>query len=259
MRDAVIMQTSAPQDQAITGYGDPEAEAPWAMQLVIQVERLSPPSVTAACEATGIAAVLLLDCAEECGWQAEVDRWVKGRIRKIVRRARGAAWQRVLDLPGVTAEHRGATVRALVPGPTDEVSASIAKLQVEGLVLADPDRRDTLDAVRSDEGIDGGRDGGGEETGAVPVRFVTVAMNPQWPLEEHPGKAAAQVAHAAQLAAAKMTADFYENWRAGGFDVRVVWPNAVKWRDLERDAAVVVTDAGFTVVEPGARTCLARW
>jgi len=228
-------------DRSITGYTDPNGEAPWAMQIVIQVERSSPPSTTAACEAAGIAAVSLLDGAEDRGWQPEVDRWLDGRIRKIVRRARGAAWRRVGDLPGVTVEHRGATVRALVPGPTDEVPDTVAKLQVEGLVLADPDRCESVDF----------------EVGAP--RFVTVAMNPRWPLDEHPGKAAAQVAHAAQLAAAGMTGDFYDEWRAGGFDLRVVWPPEPTWLDLEREAPVVVTDAGFTVVDPGARTCLARW
>jgi len=90
-------------------------------------------------------------------------------------------------------------------------------------------------------------------------RPVVVAMNPRWNLATHPGKAAAQAAHAVQLAAATMTPATYLGWKDRGFPVRIDWPAATAWSLLEETSPVVVTDAGFTVVEAGARTCVTNW
>ena len=44
---------------SMTGHADPEHEAPWALQLVVRVERHEPPSVTAVYEAAAMAVVAL--------------------------------------------------------------------------------------------------------------------------------------------------------------------------------------------------------
>lgn len=207
------------------------------MQLVVHVERSAPPTVSDACSAAATATVRLLADAAENGWQPQVDRWLDGRIRKIVRRARGAAWARAEALPGVTVRTATAEVRAFVPGPTDTVPPELAKLQVEGLHLEQRDHASDLDDERA----------------------VVVAMNPRWDLAAHPGKAAAQAAHAAQLAALAMSDATYRDWKVRGFPVRLDWPTVDEWPALEQTSPVVVTDAGYTVVEPGARTCVANW
>lgn len=229
---------SGPPAERFSGHEDPPGEAPWAMQFVVHLEKSAPPTVSDVCSATAMATVRLLDEADANGWQPQVDRWLAGRIRKIVRRARGAAWARAEALPGITVEDATAKVRAYVPGPTDAVPVELSKLQVEGLAL---DHRD------------------GDETRGAAERPVVVAMNPRWDLAEHPGKAAAQAAHAVQLAAATMEGATYVGWKARGFPVRIDWPDAVAWSQLEEKSPVVVTDAGYTVVEAGARTCVANW
>ncbi|WP_110004910.1 hypothetical protein [Geodermatophilus normandii] len=120
---------------------DPPGEAPWAMQLVVRVERTAPPTRTAACSAAAVAVVRLL--ADERAlpggeWHPRVRRWTDGAIRKHCRRARGAAWARVGALPGVTVSSAGAEVRALVPSALDEIPRDVAKLQLSGSELDDP-------------------------------------------------------------------------------------------------------------------------
>ena len=65
--------------------------------------------------------------------------WVDGRIRKIARRARGAHWAAVQELPGVTVTVGGAQARALLPGPVDDVPKVVARLQIGGTDLPDDD------------------------------------------------------------------------------------------------------------------------
>lgn len=86
-----------------------------------------------------------------------------------------------------------------------------------------------------------------------------LAVNPSPGLGAHPGKAATQCAHGAQLAATHVGPERLERWRSAGWPVAVVWPDPPTWRRLEADSTVVVTDAGFTVVAPGSRTVAATW
>jgi hypothetical protein len=219
---------------------DPAGEAPWAMQLVGRVERTAPPTRTAVCAAAGVAVVRLLadDRAQPDGeWFPRVQRWTDGAIRKHFRRARGIAWERIEALPGVTAEVEGAEVRALVPGPLDELPPEVAKLQLSGSELDDPD------AVPAVDPVPGG-----------PV-VVSISPEPFLPL----GKAAAAAGHAAQLAGLRMPARRLAAWYHAGFPVVVEHPDAARWRQLRREAQVAVLDAGLTEVAPGTCTATARW
>ncbi|WP_448641654.1 hypothetical protein [Geodermatophilus sp. URMC 63] len=221
-------------------HADPEGQAPWALQLVARVERGAPPTRTAVCEAAAVAVVRLLadDRARPGGeWAAPVRRWTDGRIRKHCRRARGVAWERVLALPGVTAEVAGAEVRALVPTATDQIPPEVARLQLSGSELDDPDARPAVDPVP-----------GG------PV-VVSLCPEPFLPL----GKAAAACGHAAQLTAARMPAERLAAWTGAGFPVVVEHPPVPRWSRLRSAAPVEIVDAGFTVVAPGTSTALARW
>jgi len=222
-----------------TGHADPEGEAPWAMQLVIHIDKADPPTRTAVCEAAATAVVrLLTDPEADQEWAPAIQRWTDGRIRKHARRAsRPAAWAKVADLPGVTVEHDGARVRAFVPTATDAIPADIAKLQLSGTEPEDPDRR-----TRRVE--------------PVPAGVVVITLNPdaEMPL----GKAAAAAGHAAQLALSDMPADRRAAWQTNGFPVVVEQPGSDDWAGLV-DAQVRVVDAGLTVVAPGTTTAVARW
>jgi peptidyl-tRNA hydrolase len=171
-------------------------------------------------------------------WHEQVQRWTAGRIRKLVRRARGAPWARAAALGGVVVDHEGAEVLALPPGPTDQLPPELNKLQVGGLDLPDPGRRAE---ARPEPGWPG----------------VVVAVTPLSELGT--GKAAAAAGHAAQLAALRMEPDRRGRWAEAGFPVLVEHPGRDRWGSLVKQVPVEVVDAGFTVVEPGTRTAVAWW
>lgn len=197
------------------------------MPLVLRLER-PPAARTPVLEAAAASALALcLDPRAEPGgeWHEAVSTWVAGRIRKIARRARGAHWDAVQELPGVTWTVGEAQVRALLPGPVDDVPRVVSRLQIGGTDLP-PDTP--------------GPAAGG------PVIWVNAA------LEMTVGKAAAQVGHASMLYAAAhgLTA-------VPAFAVRSAAP--AQWARLCADpAGVPVRDAGFTEVAPGTITCIAH-
>ena len=229
------MPSSEVEPAAISAHDDPPGEAPWAMPIVVRVEKGAEPDATAVAEAVAIAVARLLDDprTREGEWAAPTARWLDGRIRKVARRARGARWDAAAALPGVTVTHRGATARAFVPTATDAVPPEIGKLQVAGLELPQ--------GVRSPE-----------QPGALAIALTPhVSMSPL--------KAAVQAAHAAQLAQQSMGSLDLDRWRGTGFDVRLVRPDARAWGCYAASAKVVVRDAGFTEIPPGTRTALALW
>jgi len=223
----------------ITGYADPVGQPPWAMQIVLRMERSPAPRRTQLCEAAGVAVARLMDdprSGPAGDWGLSFERWLAGRIRKHCRRARGIAWERVLTLPGVTAEVGGAEARALVPCSLAELPAAVAKLQLSGTEPEDPDVRETV----ADPG------------GSV---VVSVCPDPFLPL----GKAAAAVGHAAQLTLARMSERRLAAWRASGFSVAVESPATARWATVVAASRLQVVDGGLTVVAPGTTTAVARW
>ena len=231
---------TAPWDER----GERDAGEPWSLPLVVRAEKAAPPDGQHATYAAAIAVARLLSdpaSAPEGEWHAAVLRWTDGRIRKVVRRARGVRWPEVEDLPGVTSTVGTASVRALLPHPVAEPPVTVSKLQVAGLELtAEPDR--TLTTWPPD--TDG------------PV--LTIAIAPGVSMTT--GKACAQVGHAAQLALVELDRSLVVAWLAAGFPVRVVTDSATWTRLGERGVAVaVVRDGGFTEVAPGTVTCAATF
>ncbi len=204
------------------------------MQLVVRLEKASPPGHGPVCEAAATAVVRLLTdpraTEPEGEWRRAVHEWESRRIRKVTRRARGVRWPEVQALPGVTVEHSGAEVRAFVPGPVSDVPLELAKLQVAGLDLED----------------------GGEPGPPPEPPYATIALNPGVTMTT--GKAAAQCGHAAQLLLRQGGKDATA-WAEAGAHVRLV--RDVPWRRCVEHAAVAVRDGGFTEVPPGTMTAIA--
>lgn len=72
-------------------------------------------------------------------WAQVMRDWQDARIRKVVRRARGAEWRRAEALEGITVTGRSAEVRVFPPVPLDGWPKDLARLQVSGTELDDPE------------------------------------------------------------------------------------------------------------------------
>ena len=201
------------------------------LPFVVRIERDAPPTRTDALEAATRGVLLMLtDGRPE--WRDAVTAWDGQRIRKVVRRARGAEWQRVLDLDGLSVFQATAQLRVFPPIPVDDWPRELARLQVGGTQLSDP-------------------------VAPPPVVPPTplVLLSPQYAMTA--GKAMAQAAHAAQLGWRASSATDRDAWRAGGFQLAVRTWSPRQWAAALESGAPVVHDAGFTEVEADAQTALA--
>ena len=230
---------------------DEEAEQrdPWALPLVVRVERRNPPRHAAALHAAARSVVAILthpeaapgtDSASAGRWHATLARWCDGRIRKVVRRARATRWTELDGMPGVTAEFAGAEVRALLPHPVADPPPALARLQIAGLDLP----RESVDT---------------DVTTGVDAPVLTIAVAPDLALTS--GKACAQVGHASQLALLELERAVVLAWARSGHPVRVVEVDAEQWRRLVTagSGVALVRDGGFTEVAPGTVTCAATF
>ncbi|MER6388261.1 aminoacyl-tRNA hydrolase [Streptomyces sp. NPDC001523] len=227
-------------------------EAPqFVLPLVVRIEKAAPPARTAALETAARAVLVLLTDERAHGegeWAEAVRDWQDARIRKVVRRARGAEWRKAGTLPGVTvhgeasaetspaapAQATGQTppeveVRVFPPVPLDGWPKELAKLQVSGTDLDDP------------EPVPPAAPG-------VPVLW----LNPD--LDMSAGKAMAQAGHAAQLAWWELETAERAAWRDSGFRLAVRTAPRERWAELSGSGLPVVRDAGFTEIAPGSCT-----
>jgi peptidyl-tRNA hydrolase len=210
-------------------------EAPqYALPLVVRVERATPPARTDAleCAARAVLCFLTDPRADDGEWAAAVRAWEGARIRKVVRRARGAGWRRALDLPGITVAHRTAQVRVFPPVPVDDWPAGLARLQVSGTDLEDT-----------------------EPPAAAGGHTPVLWLNPDLPMTA--GKAMAQAGHAAQLAWRRLETRDRSEWQERDFDLAVRNAAAGRWAELIASGLPVVRDGGFTEVAPGSCTVVA--
>jgi hypothetical protein len=223
----------------VTGVqpGDPRDLAPqFVLPLVVRVERAQPPARTDALEAAALAVLTVLTDPRSEGdgeWAEAVAAWTDARIRKVVRRARGAEWRRAEALDGVTVTRGTAEVRVFPPVPLDGWPRDLARLQVAGTDLTDP-----------------------RPPGPPPAGVPVLWLNPD--LEMTAGKAMAQVGHAAQLGLAALARPAAATWRADGFPLAVRTPDRRHWAALLDRDLPVVRDAGFTEVAPGTCTAVAE-
>ena len=208
----------------------------FALPLVILVDRAAPPARTDALEGAARAVLRFLSdprVTEPAGeWAAAARAWEDARIRKVVRRARGASWARASALPGITVTHRSAEIRVYPPVPVDEWPADLARLQVSGTDFDDPRPP-------------------GEPAPATPVLW----LNPGLPMTA--GKAMAQAGHGAQLAWWELSPRARSAWLDLDLDLAVRTAGAGQWAELVASGLPVVTDGGFTEVAPGSATVVA--
>lgn len=229
------------------GVRDLPPEQVWAMPIVLRMEKARPPSRTPLLEAAATAALAVCSHDEarpDGSWYEPLHAWTSGHIRKVARRARGAHWEAVQRLDGVTVEVGGAQVRALLPCRVGELPREVARLQISG----------------SDVPTD--------EPGAPPGDRPLLSLNPEVTMSA--GKSAAQVGHATMLLAALLEKPRLAEWAAQGYRCAVRTADRDSWARWTAEAdqprrawtehgTVAVRDAGFTEIDPGTITVLARW
>ncbi|MGW7007285.1 peptidyl-tRNA hydrolase [Streptomyces sp. NPDC054933] len=223
---------AAPADSAAS---DRDAAPQFVLPLVVRIERDAPPARTDALETSARAVLTFLAdprTADGGEWAELLRGWEDGRIRKVVRRARGAEWRRAETLPGITVEGRSAMVRVYPPLPLDGWPRELAKLQVSGTELADPEPA-------------------GPPAPSLPVLW----LSPE--LEMSAGKAMAQTGHAAQLAWWALPDTERKAWQDTGFALAVRTPEPSHWAELVGGDLPLVHDAGFTEIAPGSCTVVA--
>lgn len=213
-----------------------------AMQMVLRIEKSDPPDRTDLLVAAA-RAVALLCLDERAGgdgpWAGPMDAWCDARIRKIARRARASHWQAAQEVWGVSAVQGDAQARALVPGRVGAVDARIRRLQI------------------------GGTDVGGELPGRPrqTAGVLVLWINPG--LDMTVGKMAAQVGHGAMLGVALMSRDQAQTWFDADCPTEVCVADDATWAGLLAASGdsetIAVRDAGFTEIEPGSVTVIARF
>jgi peptidyl-tRNA hydrolase len=206
------------------------AEPELVLPLVVRIERDAPPARTDALEAAA-RAVLSLLTSDEPDWQDAIRAWDGSRIRKVVRRARGADWLRAEALPGCTLVQGSAEVRVYPPIPVDGWPPELSRLQVGGTNLDD-------------------REPPGPPDPAIPL----ILLAPD--VEMSAGKAMAQAGHAAQLGWRSLPRRRRSRWQAAEFPLAVRTATALQWRGALSSGAPVVHDAGFTEVAPNSKTAV---
>ncbi|HJQ43209.1 MAG TPA: hypothetical protein VJ831_09005 [Jatrophihabitantaceae bacterium] len=198
------------------------------LPLVVRIERDEPPTRTDALEGSA-RAVLMMLTSERPEWMDAIREWDAQRIRKVVRRARGAEWRRALEVDGLDVAHGSAQLRVYPPIPVDGWPPQLSRLQVGGTELHDPTAPPHVGS-------------------AVPC----VLLSPHASMTA--GKAMAQSGHAAQLGWRSLSRRRREQWRADGFPLAVRDATPAQWRAALAAGASVVSDGGFTEVAPGTQT-----
>ncbi|MYV55267.1 peptidyl-tRNA hydrolase [Streptomyces sp. SID3212] len=233
-----------------------DAAPQYVLPLVVHIEKAAPPARTDALETAARAVLFMLSDERSLGegedegeWARAMRDWQDARIRKVVRRARGAEWRKASALPGLTttSAHADANtgtgteavpvlspaeVRVFPPIPLDGWPKELAKLQVSGTDLDDPHPPPAPDP-------------------AHPVLW----LNPE--VEMSAGKAMAQAGHAAQLAWWDLSDTDRKEWREAGFPLAVRTAGPDRWARLVTSGLPAVLDAGFTEIAPGSRTVIA--
>jgi peptidyl-tRNA hydrolase len=227
---------TVPGDSPFRAERTARDEAPqFVLPLVVRLEKTAPPARTDALETAARAVLTMLGDERSTGdgeWAEAMRDWEDARIRKVVRRARGAEWRRAEALPGITVTGKAAEVRVFPPVPLDGWPKDLARLQVSGTELDDPEPPADADLT-------------------APVLW----LNPE--LEMSAGKAMAQVGHGVQLAWWELSDEERAAWREAGFPLAVRTAAPALWPELTSSGLPLVRDAGFTEIAPGSCTVVA--
>jgi hypothetical protein len=202
-----------------------DEEEPYSLPLILRLEKGdNAPTHEEALLAVvqGIAEMFDMDrSASDPIWDS-IELWMQGRIRKVARRARGSAWDKVKASESLYIKYGNAELCILPPHKLADTPVVIKSLQVAG-----------LDLPR-------------EADNKAQAPKLLISINPD--IQMTTGKSMAQVGHATQLAIFNSEADTLQAWKTDGYSAGfTTWDAYSKW-------TAEIQDAGFTEVEPGTIT-----
>jgi peptidyl-tRNA hydrolase len=218
-------------------------EAARALNLVVRMEKGEEVYFNDAARAASLAVIgLLYDERAADEWAEPIALWRRGHIRKLCRRARGAAWDKTSGLAHVEVSVGSATVRAFVPTLVSEQDPALSRLQLQGTEFT-PDVEALL----------------------MQPNTPVVRLNPTAMMSGP--KALVACAHALQLVVEKWEIQNPEQmvgWLGSGTAFSVARVDDTLWNTLgvlagglgDKFCEVVVADAGFTEVAPGTVTAV---
>lgn len=179
---------------------------PYSLPIILRLEKdvtVQPTQEEAIIATVKAVALFLTDkrtTASDGEWFLLTQEWLKGRIRKVTRRARASAWDNVVTLGGVKVVHAKAEILVLPPHVMDSPPVEVKKLQVAGLELSKHIPQ--------------------EFSGTTFFPEMIIALNPN--VKMSTGKTLAQVGHAVQLLLMSSDQKTVEIWAAEGFPVKIV-------------------------------------
>lgn len=200
---------------------------PYSLPIVVRVERGEQYNAIDSYEAVTL---LMAKLFNEETWVEDLETWMQGRIRKVVRKARATAWENAKTLPHLYVKHKNIELLVFKPHKLDELNPILKKLQVQGI----------------------------DFTHTTPEAFtespaLNIAVNPD--LTMSTGKTLAQVAHSAQLFILKGDKSQISQWQLNNFPV-----NIVQWATIpDTSETITIQDAGLTEIPPGSYTVKAEY
>jgi peptidyl-tRNA hydrolase len=222
------------RNRDLPSYQSKDEENPYAMIFVVNDSKDENGQLPAESDiltaATNAFILLLASDNEEV--VERVEAWVSGRIRKIVKRAKNAAWDKLdaVEVPSFISGSHEAQVKVFAPMRIHDQPSELRKLQVTGLQATDV-----------------------EPAAVVGKNFLEVFVDKK--LNMSTGKLVAQVNHAVQLFLMSASDDRVDEWLMAGHFLRVI---ALEAMPEASEVDVVVHDAGFTEVPAGSLTATAR-
>jgi peptidyl-tRNA hydrolase len=198
----------------------------YSLPIVVRVERNETYSENDAFIAVALG---MKELFSNNKWEESLQAWMRGRIRKVVRKARGAAWEKLFDFDHIYVKHNNVEVLIFEPHRLDvPLPAEIKKLQVQGIDFI-PDTPVVSSGIR-----------------------LAISVNPE--LTMSTGKTLAQIGHAAQIAILRTEPNVWEKWINNGSIISIE-----PWNTFDDNDVFDVFDAGFTEIPAGSLTVKSKW
>lgn len=215
--------------RTIPSFESHEDDDPKAMIFVVNDNKEIELSDTDVIESVIASMVALLATVDA---RPQIDAWLDGRIRKLVKRGRNKQWADLNSVDNVFTEAtvNTATVKAYAPVAASQVAPEIRKLQLTGLKTVPASHR-------------------AENT---PSLHVTISSG----LSMSVSKSAAQAAHAVQLFIMQADEELVKKWVEAGCPVTVDFGEVYDSGEADR---IHVYDAGLTEIPAGSLTATATY